>query len=277
MSLRRQSRQIEIFNFSFLDIMACTIGLLIFIMVMIFVLQSGANSLQDTSQVASHLTNQISQLQQKAADDERVAAQLEEQQMHAIGADPATLRAWNESRELRDKTIEQAKDLEAEVMQLRAMIQSKQIDRKKLERSLAEAEAQLAQATKDHAAADVALSSASASVDQHHVLVHQVKVPGASTEFNVVHVDCRANEVVIMRIPLNGKAALLGSTPANQISDPRSAFQQILGRERTNDKTVIVFWVRPAGQITFDRARGSLPNGMTFGYEPAGDDWKFLN
>ena len=42
MGRRSRSRQVEIFNFSFLDILACTIGLLIFIMVMVFILQSGS-------------------------------------------------------------------------------------------------------------------------------------------------------------------------------------------------------------------------------------------
>jgi hypothetical protein len=276
MSSRRRSRQIEIFNFSFLDILACTIGLLIFIMIMIFVLQSGGNSLQTNAAAEAHFTNQIASLQLRAADDERIAVQLEEQQMKAIGAAPDTLIAWNKARTLRDATLQQRIELESDVMQLKASIQSKEVDKTKLDRLLVNAEARYAQASKDTATAQAAFSAASTRVDEHHVLVHQIKVPGANADFYVIHVDCRLNEVAIMELPMNGKAKLLGRTPANQLNNAQSSYQQILNQHRNNEKVVVVFWVRPDSHDTFQEAKASVPSGMNCGYEPASDDWKFL-
>ena len=73
-----RTRQVEIFNFSFLDVLACTIGLLIFIMVMVFILQSGS-AVADTGAIIGKKLRDASMLQASAARDAQIAQGLEAQ------------------------------------------------------------------------------------------------------------------------------------------------------------------------------------------------------
>ena len=74
----RRARQVEIFNFSFLDILACTIGLLIFIMVMVFILESSSR-VADSGAIISMKLRQAASLQSATARDTEIAAGLEVQ------------------------------------------------------------------------------------------------------------------------------------------------------------------------------------------------------
>src|SRR4051812_1585201 len=78
MSRRSRRKQVEIFNFSFLDILACTIGLLIFIMVMVFILQAGS-PVADTGAIIAVKLERASTLQATADRDDVISDALEAQ------------------------------------------------------------------------------------------------------------------------------------------------------------------------------------------------------
>ena len=68
----------EIFNLSFLDILACTIGLLIFILVMVFILQSGS-PMANVGQLVARKRADASALRTAAERDTEIARGLEAQ------------------------------------------------------------------------------------------------------------------------------------------------------------------------------------------------------
>ena len=73
--MRRRQREVEIFNFSFLDILACTIGLLLFILVMIFILQK-AGPLSDIHAMIQSKIRDARNIERQTREVQQVTAAL---------------------------------------------------------------------------------------------------------------------------------------------------------------------------------------------------------
>lgn len=92
---RARSKDITIFNFSFLDIMATTIGVMIFIMVMVFINVSPEQALEALEQRIEDARQQVDAAERKAQE----AAQKAEQKKGEAQRQRERLRQMNRSRE----------------------------------------------------------------------------------------------------------------------------------------------------------------------------------
>src|SRR4051812_49297396 len=74
----KRSREVELFNFSFLDILACVIGLLIFVLSVVVVSGGGSSSRQTAGRLsnAEHQLDQARTTAQMAAGRRRRSEQL---------------------------------------------------------------------------------------------------------------------------------------------------------------------------------------------------------
>ncbi len=275
MSRRLRSRQVEIFNFSFLDILACTIGLLIFIMVMVFILQSGS-PVADISAIVDRKAGEAATLQEAAARDARIAAGLEAELGRVIVPDQPDLSPQRDiaeaARDAARHAYENAAHQEAEAQ---ARLNEARLARDRSAASnLETARADLVAAHERNNRAQAALDAAMTPQDQPVVLM-RVQRPGEGGQaFQVLHVDCHANQVILLK-ENGGKLAEVGRTGVKELASARSAFQQIAAAQRRLNDPLVLFWVRPDGAETYEAARAELPSGTPFGYEPADAAWTF--
>jgi hypothetical protein len=277
MARRSRSRQIEIFNFSFLDILACTIGLLIFIMVMVFILQSGS-PVADAGEIVRRKSEEARHDQESARQDEVIAAQLERQLARIHDSVKPDLRI------ARDAAAEQSNVRRAEydeaVARLRvaeAELQTALAERQhKSDLDLQQAQAQLREARERNDAAKAALARvADAPVTERLHFLPSHKAGDGVEDFQVVHVDCRADAVVFLQSDAAGNMRETDRCPASDLADKDSVFQRIIDQQAHAARPLVLLWVRPDGIDTFNRACRALPEGLAYGFEPANAEWNF--
>jgi hypothetical protein len=270
---RRYRRQVEIFNFSFLDILACTIGLLIFIMVMVFVLQSGSTALADYSKIIAGDSNRAASLNKQSDADEALAARLEAEVDHV-----ATLVDWNLVN--RRNAARAARDFEADrlsadrktLADLQSKIQQGLRERDDLRTRMNQAATALADAQRRSQNARKREAAFDDRKDAPNILLKPSKAAPNSV---CLFVDCRKDRVVLLRFPLKGKPQLLGTTKAEDLDLLTSNFMKEIDAQTRLPNPSVVLWVRPDGIETFNKARSMLPTGLNYGYEPASADWSF--
>ena len=279
MARRRRSREVEIFNFSFLDILACTIGLLIFIMVMVFILQSGS-ALADTDAVAAKKVEQASQLQAAADRDAAIADALSAQLGRSVLPPEQIdlILRRDAAQAARDKTQSQLTAARAaEANAESALASAKLAHDQSVAAVVARAEVELAAAQQKYDDAAAALARFKAQ-PQATVMLSQAKREGSSPSpaFQILHADCQRDRVVLIRSNAVNKLEVVGTTPVGDLGDDKSDFQRLLAANQRLDHPLLLLWVRPGASDTLDAVRKNIGSDTTFGFEPADPDWTFV-
>ncbi len=275
MSRRLRSRHIEIFNFSFLDILACTIGLLIFILVMVFILQSGS-PIADTETVIRRDVAAESAASILAARDNEIAASLESQLSHIhVSTDPSLLAKREAAREARDAAKSAYEHERLEVGQAEEHLDgATRLQVNRTPSDLREAEAKFDAATRQLRSAEETLARARTSPTESQVsLLPHARPEQAADDFQVLHVECRADRVVLLEVGPTGTVRKIGEASLHNLQDDDSPFMRAVKREQGLPRPLVLFWVRPDGIRTFEQAAEALPAGLDRGYEPAEKDW----
>jgi hypothetical protein len=271
MSRRTRSREIEIFNFSFLDVLACTIGLLIFIMVMAFILQAGS-PVADTSAVVRRREQQTTELE-AAAQRDRVIAKSVEMELDRVvpTGDPQLVVERNTARSARDAAKSEGDRLTKDVAAAQAAVdQALQHESEQAQANLTDAHQQLASATSE-------LDTATAAAKVNHVTFLPRKSDGSADDGgnDVSHIDCEADRLVIYHGETDGSLSVVGTVPASEVATPGSLFQKTLSSVSSDSGKRLLFWVRPDGLATFDDAKVLISSDIQYGFEPADADWNF--
>jgi hypothetical protein len=272
---RRSSRQIEIFNFSFLDILACTIGLLIFIMVMVFILQS-ESPVTDTTSVINRKLQSATAAKDAAHRDAQIADMIETQLVQIrspVAPDLAPLRdAARDARNAAEKDLERRSN---ELRNIQIKLDEARAARARAKtNTLNRIHAELNQAQKRY---QDALSAAAAPPTNRVVFSPYKRADDEAKNYHILHVDCRSTELALFRLQQDGTAVELKRLSASGIDRADSPFLAAVREQMTMENPLILFWVRPDGMTTFGLARHALPTDAEFGFEPAEASWKFGN
>ena len=275
MARRARSRNIEIFNFSFLDILACTIGLLIFIMVMVFILQAGS-PLVDNDVVVHRKETAAAADTDAAERDARIADALEAQLSqfklpddHGLSARRDAARAERDAARARyEEKTQQARRAREQLDAARELGRHN---------ALQAAGERLKEAQGRMALAQDAMARAKASAADGRVTFLPRERPGEENAgpYQVLHVDCRADKVVLLELDAQETTHETGESPAASLADADSAFGRAVSRQRRLERPLVLFWVRPDGMDTFNHAVAALPEDVPRGFEPADVDWHF--
>ncbi len=275
MGSRRRARQVEIFNFSFLDILACTIGLLIFILVMIFLLQSSTR-LTDYKKIIQNKMKVVREIQR-----ETQSATVIEQSMKAQlskmkdARDPKLLRLLRNARQNMMLARENSEVKVSELSNLDAEIESQQavysqetvVTLKNLQQSLTAATQKLARLRQRE------LAEKTNDFTSHmFVRLAKGKTGGVYTIMNVL---CAANGLSVLKVDKLGKASIASVTDPASIGDNDSAFQQALVALRSHRRPLVIFWINTGGISAFRQAKDDIPSGIKYGYEPALHHFKY--
>lgn len=275
--MSRRSRQVEIFNFSFLDILACTIGLLIFIMVMVFILQSGSRVV-DVSGIVDRKFSDVSTLRRKAAADTLVAAGLESQFDNVTAPDSPDLTPLRDAaRAARDLAQKNYDSAVRQVFEVQTQLDAQRLAKNRAVAStLAKAQADLVAAQERNHNAESNLAKAMQAAKGPFVVMAPLQRPGEAAEaFDVLHVDCRDVQVVLMKPNEKGEIVEVGHSMSQELARSNSDYQRLVVAHGKRAHALVVFWVRPNGGDTFNAAAGELPPSIHYGFEPADANWSF--
>jgi multidrug efflux pump subunit AcrA (membrane-fusion protein) len=277
MARRSRSRQIEIFNFSFLDILACTIGLLIFIMVMVFILQSGS-PVADTAAIVHRKSDEAQRQKLSADEDTTIANRLEEQLGRIHDSVKPELRAVRDvaahqsdsARAAYESTLAQMHTVEAELDTAR---------RARLEKSNSDMQEALAalKAARDRNEAAKALvaQAVQSPVTAQFSFLPSWRTGETIRDYDVLHIDCRGDAVAFLSSDADGNIHESDAFPVSAVGDKDSAFQQRIDAHALARNPLVLLWVRPDGLDTYHKVRDALPGNLAFGYEPADAAWRF--
>jgi len=271
MARRKRSREIEIFNFSFLDVLACTIGLLIFIMVMAFILQAGS-PVADTAAVIRHRNEQTADLEAAAERDRKIAQSVEMELDQVVPTgDQELISQRNAARAGRD-TAKAGNDLS-----IKAVAAAQSAVDQAAQRESEEAQADLDQARRELAATQAKLVAAINAPQVPRVTFLPRRSDGSADVggADVFHIDCEADHVVIYHSQADGTLHDIGTVSSASLSEPNSAFEKAVSAVTADSGKRLLFWVRPAGVATFNVAKDLLGTDTSYGFEPADADWVF--
>jgi hypothetical protein len=226
---RTRSREVEIFNFSFLDILACTIGLLIFIMVMVFILQS-SGPVANTADLIQKKLSQAAQAQKVAAQDAQISDALEAalDRVQVLG-EPDLKPQRDTARPGRDAAQSRLDQAAKELASAQSNLDSARLAQDhSLAQGLEQAKADLAAAQAAHARAESELSAARRDGNTNSVTLSPFVGPGQPDEhFDILHVDCQANQLILLKAK-GGKIVEVGRTSVTGVADPQSDFQRLI-------------------------------------------------
>ena len=276
MAYRRSARQVEIFNFSFLDILACTIGLLIFILVMIFLLQS-ATRLTDYRKIIQTKVKALREVQAEAKSTTHIASSIESQLSKMRDRrDPRLLLLLKAAREEMRRAKQDADAHTTDLSSLQSSIESQQAVYKQqtevtlnsLKGKLSTVMRKLAKLQEDQSAARKA--NAQARVFFQPMNTHSTK------RFNILHILCSSRGLQILDVHHNGGVSVALRTPTDAIGDPYSAYGLALAAISERHNPLVIFWIYASGVDAFNQAKAEIPLGVRYGYEPALHRWKFM-
>jgi hypothetical protein len=271
MARRKRSREIEIFNFSFLDVLACTIGLLIFIMVMAFILQAGS-PVADTAAVIRHRVQQTADLDAAVERDRKISQSVEIQLDQVVPTgDPQLISQRNAARAARDEARAE-NDLS-----VKAIAAAQATVDQATQRESEKAQADLDQTRRELAATQAKLLAAINAAQVPRVTFLPRRSDGSADVggADVFHIDCEADHVVIYHSQADGSLNEIATVASASLSDPNSAFEKTMSAVTSDSGKRLLFWVRPAGVATFNVAKDLLGPDTSYGFEPADAAWVF--
>ena len=276
MGRRSRSRQVEIFNFSFLDILACTIGLLIFIMVMVFILQSNS-PVADSGAIIERKQSETAALRKDVERDTQIAQGLEtELDQLRVPGEPDLTPQRDLARAARDAAKSRYVDAASKLADRQARLDEARLARgRSVARGLEQANADLKAAHERNNLAAAELAKATEEANSNSVVAWPYNPPGQVVkEFEVLFVDCHGSNVILLRAD-QGKLIKVGQTGAKNLDDAKSDFQRLVAENRRLDNSLVLFWIRPDGTETYSAALEQLPKPTNFGFEPADAKWSF--
>jgi hypothetical protein len=276
MSRRTRSREVEIFNFSFLDILACTIGLLIFIMVMVFILQS-SGPVADSGDLIRRKLSEAAQAQSAALHDSQIADALETALDRVqVPGEPDLKPQRDLAHAARDAAQARYDKASHDLVAAQADLDSARLAQdRSIEHAVEQAKTDLAAAQDAHKRAESELADAHRAGSTNSVTLSPFHRPGQPDEdFDILHVDCHADNVILLKSS-NGRVVEVGRTASIDIGNRTSDFQRIIAEHRLADHALVLFWIRPDGYATYAAASDQLPIATPHGFEPADADWSF--
>lgn len=250
----RKRRQIAVFSFSFVDVLATTVGVLIFVLLTAVLNVSGVVTRSQWRQDAldAELKHRDAELGARTTRSvyRRMSRRLEMARMSLADSSEAVRDAQTASSENRR--------LQAENDTLRAQVDRLTARRDRQRRQQA-AITREGRGTGSRCRLPLAVGGAAA-------------VP--------VHVDCRKEGLVILGTDIVGGRADRTSCPRRRIADEHGVFRHLVervgGRKLMPDRQVVVLWVRPGGIETATKAiKLARAAGAPLGWEPADSDWEF--
>jgi len=255
----RKRRDVNLFNFSFVDILATTVGVLLFILLMAILNQSG---------LAAH-TFWTQQLEDAKAEARAATRAARDAQANYASARERARQASTRTRPQAAALARQAQRAADDNARRAAANEQTRKRILALKRSLRQLDADI-----------VRLQKTTARPTQGKRLM--LPVADKATNKTAVHVDCQRQGLVIIGSKVDAGRASRTLCPASRILDPRSAFGSLLDAMRPADQSgsgperVLVLWIRPDGIPTADRAlRAARRARVPVGWEPADADWTF--
>jgi hypothetical protein len=233
------------FSFGFLDILATTIGVLIFIMLFAALSHSGAPEVMELLAQEDELEQELQAAHQ----------QVEQARREHENAKKATAKAREALGQEASSIDRQAADLEEENEDILHDIEDARRESDRLERQL--------EGLEDEPAGPAV-------------------VPRARKKSRVVpyHVDCRESGLVLLGPNMEYRGNNRLRVKVGNIDDNHGSYRRLLNRikrrGRGPNRGVLVLWVRPDGVKAADEAiKEAQDMGVSVGWEPADSDWAF--
>ncbi len=264
----------SIFSVSFLDLLACTLGSLLFIMILLFM----------------HTTNMIDPTAAPPA-----VRQIENQLKEATGAAAEQEKALDDAARQTAKVMTELASAKEEEKRLNELMGASPMDRERLMRGqVADVDAKLTAADKDLAELKrqleeerakrervertrQAIAKSAAEGRKISVPVRGSGNPMAANFTNIYHVICSKDGVAITHESATGASKAEGvRVPRGELKERASAFMAAVGDVRLNSKThTMILWVRPDGLDTYSQAKNVADESkINVGDEPADADWE---
>lgn len=242
---RRPTQEIEIFNFSFLDILGCTIGALIFVLLVTMVGDMAQSAAMAAALVAPPKDDP------KKIDAERRARQARDEQDRKRRQDEETLK----------RTIADLKKRIAEA-QRRMPVPSQSPSAPALpvvtEKDVQVARAELEALRKQREALETTLARRTRSV-----MIPQAIQGQGGGAYKPIHVECIGGGVTIHPGRTFDPTGAIGG-----------ALVLLVERLKSDTEHSLVLWVRPDGVEAFDWAsRLARRADIRVGWEPLEQDW----
>lgn len=255
---RRRRKKASMFSFAFLDILATVVGVLIFLLLMGVLSQSGAVEASQWQRKYDELDDELAEAQARAADarkryqDARAAAEDARRELSGEAARVAgQAAAVQEENDGIEQEIRAARD---RVGGLEGKITALEHKKDQLEKE----RDRLAQPGRPH-------------------MLPRAEGGARATP---IHVDCRESELIIMGADVGDSSVKRIHVPADRIEDAGGSYSKLLDgitkRNARRNPTVLVLWVRPDGIKTADTAINvAKERDVPLGWEPADSDWEF--
>ncbi len=251
--------EVKLFNFSFVDILATTIGVLLFIMIMAVLNMSGMVARADAVKTKHETKNKKVELEKQIADLLKKFKDLEKKKAR-LSSVKATKNVTG--RELQAQILREANiRIKGEIAQLKDKIDELNLSIKDQDRKITDKADQ---------------------IRRYKTFSHRMfpqSVGGSSA--TPVHVECRKDGVVI----LGTNTEQLGNRTlcrVGKLSSASSEYGKLIREVASKrnykgvQKKVIVLWVRPDAFVTSRKAIAAAKKVKApIGWEPAAADWKF--
>jgi len=251
----RRVREVQLFNFSFLDILATVIGVLLFILLMAILHQSG---------IADY-----AEWEQKLNEAQARASAAEEAEVQAKAAYEV---ARQETQRVRNEATGEAAAMATEAGRLADASQA-------LADQVAAAERRAKELKDRRERLAEQVANQQAAVENEGAEYRLPKAAGGAGA-SPVHVDCRKEGLVILGLDVTSGVTSREVCPVDDIEKPGGAYRRLIARVKKSRSAgrpeVIVLWVRPDAVDTADKAITAAEEAKApLGWEPADSNWAF--
>ena len=248
----RRRRSVQLFSFSFVDILATNIGVLLFILLMAVINESGFAAYRQWTQAVKDAEAELAAMAPRISE-----AKARYQQAHA-----ETIQEMTKPIRGRGEIAQQVRYLTESNSKLNAKNQQTRQSIGSLEKE------------KENIADTAARIKSARPPDQKGYMFPKAR---EKTGAVAIHVDCRSDGLVVMGADVTVGVENRETCPTSRIASPGSPFMRLIDRlKRLRGKEVIVLWVRPDGIDAADKAIKAARNAtVALGWEPANKDWSF--
>jgi hypothetical protein len=255
----KKRRQVQLFNFSFVDILATTIGVLLFILIMAVLNLSGVVAHAEWAHQATVAGQKVDDLKGKlagaqAAYDQAVADNTAA--MNAAAGDNSAIADQISDLARRNRELDTANQA------LRDKLGQLQDQAAKLK--------------------DQKQTLAAASEEDTPANAGQYILPQAhgGAKAIPVHVDCRADGLIVIgrdvKSPRSQRITIPSDAIAASDGEFRNLVAQVAGKQHGPGREVLVLWIRQTGIVNaYAAIKIAKDAGAPLGWEPALDEWSF--
>jgi hypothetical protein len=241
-------REIQIFNFAFLDILTSTLGALLFIFLLALINQMGL----------------------VAAD--KIIKQIEKAEADLTNATVAAHAAFGNCTNLQATIVGLEKNSSGVTQQVVRVAATNQW----LIGQITEIKDQTRSASNQV----IILQQAISELQKQTPTSGKSMLPTVIGKTDAIpcHVECNKTGLIILGEDVTRQATKRETCPLKQIETPGSTYRRLLARLHSapNRRLVLVLWVRPDGVAALEKALPLAKEaGVPVGYEPAETDWVF--